>query len=787
MTRSLGRDGAVGIVFLVGAIAFWYLRLFLPGNEILPGADLYTQIYPMALRAADWILQGHVPLWNPFQLCGQPFLASVLYGVFYPLNFPFLLFPTAVAIEVIVVLHLFVAGVLTYLYARAVHIGRAGAALAGLTFMLSGFVAQQAMWFTPAIGACVWLPLGFLAIELLFDRPSFAGVVVLAIAVAMPVLAGWLQTWTYTMHAIGAYATLRLLALLAHSRSVRQVVRTAGLLAAGVLLGLGLAAIQVLPSAELQSLGPRRPGGLSILQTIPFGPTAPSTLLSEAVDSRPGSPRRIYIGMLPLLLMPIALLLPGNRFRAVFLWASLLWSIAVAVTVFSPLYGFYRLLPGGSWFREPSRMTFVYTFAGAVLAGMGLDYASDVSTSRRGRLTAVAVVSVLALGWLVAVSMPLRSGAFVVIGWVLLVGLLTLHASPLHSIVRSTLIGLLAVDLFLATRSPALHPLHDLQLYDEEHEAYDFIKVHQGLYRTYIHLPGLWAWAGNPQAMPKQGTLREMYLITDYEPLSSARYDKFFRLLDGYRAAEDLADPNRAPFSGFLDLAPTPAALRLLDLMSLRFITSNPRLAALQPRLVRRGSPWQVAFRPPDNHQLVYENPMVLPRAYVAHAWQVVGDGDAALSAISAASFNARHTVILESSPDVATPTPLIPSFGITAQEIASYQPTRVDIEVNDSWPGFLVLTDTFYPGWKATVDEQPTSIARANYLFRAVPVAAGHHKISFIYDPLSFKIGAAVTLAAVGCIALWAAGAAHRSAGRRRKCLPQQVLQPTATLRYGP
>jgi len=61
--------------------------------------------------------------------------------------------------------------------------------------------------------------------------------------------------------------------------------------------------------------------------------------------------------------------------------------------------------------------------------------------------------------------------------------------------------------------------------------------------------------------------------------------------------------------------------------------------------------------------------------------------------------------------------------------------------------PGYLVLTDTFYPGWRAYVDGVETPIYQANYLFRAVPLNAGDHEVRFVYRPKSFAVGAALSL----------------------------------------
>jgi uncharacterized membrane protein YfhO len=89
--------------------------------------------------------------------------------------------------------------------------------------------------------------------------------------------------------------------------------------------------------------------------------------------------------------------------------------------------------------------------------------------------------------------------------------------------------------------------------------------------------------------------------------------------------------------------------------------------------------------------------------------------------------------------------------------DILSYEPERVVIETNGDRAGWLVLTDAWYPGWRAKVDGMPVEIARADVLFRAVPVPAGHHRVEFTYDPLPFQAGVVISLiAAVVHVALW-------------------------------
>src|SRR5262249_35821165 len=146
-------------------------------------------------------------------------------------------------------------------------------------------------------------------------------------------------------------------------------------------------------------------------------------------------------------------------------------------------------------------------------------------------------------------------------------------------------------DLFVALRSPALHPFHDLHVYDIEGEALDYVKAHQGFYRTYL----AFAMPGNPPVMPKQGTLREIYSITDYEILSVNRYTDFYNLLEARPPDKQLLPPASI---GYLNLDPVPLRLRLLDLLSVRYIVAARIDVPFISKLTAAGSSWRLAHGP---------------------------------------------------------------------------------------------------------------------------------------------------------------------------------------------
>jgi uncharacterized membrane protein YfhO len=73
-----------------------------------------------------------------------------------------------------------------------------------------------------------------------------------------------------------------------------------------------------------------------------------------------------------------------------------------------------------------------------------------------------------------------------------------------------------------------------------------------------------------------------------------------------------------------------------------------------------------------------------------------------------------------------------------------------VVIDTRTDAPGYLVLTDTWFPGWQATVDGAEQPIRRANHALRAVAVPAGRHTVEFRYAPASVRLGLGISLSAL-------------------------------------
>ncbi|MBC7251904.1 MAG: YfhO family protein [Anaerolineae bacterium] len=143
----------------------------------------------------------------------------------------------------------------------------------------------------------------------------------------------------------------------------------------------------------------------------------------------------------------------------------------------------------------------------------------------------------------------------------------------------------------------------------------------------------------------------------------------------------------------------------------------------------------------------IYENLDNLSRAFLVHRARVVESDEAALSAMTAAGFEPGDEVLLAAEGSEEAPELSGGDADTDRVRIITYSAERVVVDVETESEAYLVLSDTYYPGWQATLDGRQVAIYRANVLFRAVYVPAGHHTIEFHYRPKTLVWGVVVSV----------------------------------------
>jgi hypothetical protein len=208
--------------------------------------------------------------------------------------------------------------------------------------------------------------------------------------------------------------------------------------------------------------------------------------------------------------------------------------------------------------------------------------------------------------------------------------------------------------------------------------------------------------------------------VGEYGALGSYRY---FKLL-GSPGSVNLA------FGFFPATAPdVTKGLPVLSLCNVRYIASTGPLT--MPGLTRE----------PADSFFLYRNNAMLPRAFVVPEAEIIPDPEALLDSLHGAGFDPGSRVFLESDPHRSL------KNGIRSVPAISYSgDQRIRMEANG--PGWLVLTDLFYPGWKSRIDGHETPICRADYVFRALPLPEGRHIVEFYFESDSFRRGAIISAA---------------------------------------
>jgi hypothetical protein len=399
----LSRHAAPVAILVALSLACWGKVLF-TGNVLLPGAmlqgfapfgaspnadwnilqwDALGQYFPWRAFAARELQAGHIPLWNPHQFSGAPFVANGQSAVFYPLNIVFWIFDPAYAFGLSALLHTLLAALSTYFLAQHWKLSRAASLLAAIAFAFCGYLASWVMLPTLSNSAS-WLPL----LLLLFERAvpdaqstpdanaqstpqRFQFPLALGVVLCCALLAGHAQIFFYLLVALGLRALF-----------LPNLPRALSTLAAAFALSLGLGALQLFPTLELARLGHRAGAsatmtGWNFLQTralqlfeLPslFIPAWPRSSFSENFG---------YVGVGVLLLSAVAvvfLFIHKPKLRSPYWFAAILAVFGVLYAAATPLsQAFYFGVPGLAQMGGVGRALLLWSFGAAMLAAFGLD------------------------------------------------------------------------------------------------------------------------------------------------------------------------------------------------------------------------------------------------------------------------------------------------------------------------------------------------------------------------------------------------------------------------------
>ncbi len=385
------------LLLLIFVLALYSRLLFT--NRVLANGDILHYFYPYRDYAAAALREGRIPFWNPFIFMGAPFLANPQAAVLYPLHWPLSWLAVTKQIYWSAALHTWLLGLGGYALMRRWQYGFTPALATGLILTGSGFVGGL-LGHINQLNGVAWLPWIILTLEQGWprgnNRTEIGGDTVpwfhVAMAapllgglVALMLLAGHTQTVYINLFGAGVWTIWPLISFDTLRRprtALRGVLPMLGIYAGGVLLGVLLAAPQILPTLELSNLG-LRSGGLGYGEASSFSlkplqlpwtllPSYGLADLSVVFETLGYTEFVAYIGLLGLFLALAGIWQGRGRAHTFGLLFAML-GLFLATGRWNPFYFLlYKLVPGFDLFRAPARWMMLYTLGMAVLAGIGV-------------------------------------------------------------------------------------------------------------------------------------------------------------------------------------------------------------------------------------------------------------------------------------------------------------------------------------------------------------------------------------------------------------------------------
>lgn len=717
--RRHDRRDLIIVVILTAVILFYFRRILWTREYVYGGLDIQRHFYFFKMVSYELMRGGELPLWIPHIYCGMPLLAASQVTPFYPLDLGLML--TGAPLNMVfnwgLLAHLLAAQVFSYLLFRRLFGNRTAAVFGAIWFWNVFFLNSINTGDALNIRAMLLVPVVFYFVEAgLANDGRPRDFVFGTLALSMQVLCGGLQNTFYTMAAVAAYAVFR---LACRARDGREIARPALGFAAMIVLGLAISGVQLLPAWEYSRLSVRS----ADVEWFRYWAIKPYQLIGYVVPMFEGrGTEHGYFGLAPIVLAAFSFPLWKSRRKYFFLalgTLAIVYSFGGNTTISSFIGG----LPVVKGFRGPFRGAIFFNlsvFALACGALKGLMEPGEAGREARRRWVAPGAVAVSLVAGFVMIAAAARkypgfdSATVAASAFFLTFSILTVIAAVASTRFRTAagmvLVGLLAADLALNYGnfySPT--PISEAFARDS---SVDFLERAHG-----------------------DGDSR----IAAY----GTAHTNYFGLF-GFESANGHHPFPTTRYATFLPLLKNPKVASLAGVKHYVIYGKNHRGRPYDPPVAE---PEQVSFNEPSIEPM--------PRAFLVHGYRVLS-GEGALDAMRSRGFDPAAEVILDEAPAGVD----LPGDGQSQGKarIVTRGANEVVIETESAADSILVLTDSHYPGWIAEVDGVRVDILRANYVFRAVPLAAGKHRVAFRFRPMSFFIGAIVSCVGLICWIGWAA-----------------------------
>lgn len=718
---------------------FYWKLVFTYQFDWMWSPDMAEQVLPWWQEAARQLQHSHFPLWDPHNWMGQPLLGQAQPGVAYPLNWLLWLMPREHGLLPMwavnwyyVVIH-YMAALFCYWLCRDLGRSRAASLIAGLAFSLVGYIGWND-W-PQMVNGAVWTPLVFLfLLRAARGVRPWASAALSGACIGMAWLSGHHQVPIFlTLAAVGAWLYYIL-------KDGRPNWRMAWMACVTMFFAPVVGALQILPAQEYGRLAYRWAGGRQPFgwqDVIPYYVHAKHAMqpmyLFGIVIPGYGEHTGVFLGIVAVALALVAIAVWWREHLVKFFVAIALGALVYSFGAYSVFNGFiYAVVPFVEKARVPAMAKLLFDAAFCVLAAFGVD---ALATSKESG------------------SEWIRRINFAIMAFALILGITVLAVLIANKfqwtwddrVAMTVLFSILLAVLLYAwrkqnlTRPQAIAWLTLLLLFEAgQHASFMLGDRNDSDRRSFLDK----AWGNGDIAEFLQRQPGPFRVTTQTEDIVR-NWGDFYNV--DFPTAQAGVTVNT--FGLPMHLAPAQ------KLVGTKFTLAKNRSDPSQSEVFRGAS--GIA---------VYQNAGAFNRAWAVHEILPVKDVDEARAFVEYRVEELRSKAL-----SLEQPVPALPPCP-AAKDLAfvtKYGPSDVSISADMSCAGMVVLSDTYYPGWYATVDGRPATIYEVDLAFRGVEVPKGSHVITFRYRPRSVYWGAALTFTGLLGAALltWQSGKKRRSA----------------------
>lgn len=711
MRKRLINIFPTAIIILI-VISFFSI-LFINGPKIFVfpdfgGSDVLDFNYPIRFNLSNNLKNNQIPLWTRSLGMGYPIFAEGQTGTFN--IFILLLFrvlPPLAAFNLQYIIIFCTSAFGTYFYLLNKKVSKSVSLFSSIVFSFSGFFIGHLNHLN-LIQTASFLPWLFLFSDKIFTKPKFCTIAIFSFILSQQYFSGFPQLTFISLFGILIYQFIH--AILERKFNYRSWIS----LFIGIFLGITLSAIQILPTIELVKNSDRE-YGVSYVQISKF-PFLPKHFVNFIFPFKYGNPKigsfdftkvgtegifwenTCYVGILPLILTFILLIkkkkktsgFSTNEIKSVFLLSLI--SILFLLGKNSPLY-LILTIPPFNFFRVPSRYLILLIWSITTLSAISFQQILTNNT----RLKKTFLLQVI-------------------------------------------LISILIIDLILNFGTNSLSSAKPAKDWIDNVETAKFInKLPPGRIKS-LFSSEIWIntfisknWAAYDKYLFYRNFIREnsnlIYGI-DSSEIYSGLFTKRHTILGSIGKNFNI---NKEGL-----VSPSISAMNIIDLEGVRYLISPYKINSPNIELLK-------SFHSDETFIYIYENKKTLPRIRTVNKYKIVNTVEEITTIFNSDKFYPQEIVYIENDHHISLP----PKMEIVKSKISSLliSDNKISVIVETNNPTFLVINQSFYPGWKAFIDGKEENIFAANLNEQAVLIQKGKHAVKLIYDPESYEVGKIITL----------------------------------------